>query len=112
MKTITNIFEWFWILVLVAATCMFISSCMTAEHTAVPQKIKDQFGWEELSLDNKDMLQAKYGGLKAYGTGQVDKQADGSFHIDTTAKLEVLGGAFDSGLGHLSGIAKAAAGAR
>ncbi len=104
MKTITNILELIVIGFFIVTICLCLNGCMSVKHTGVPQQIKDDFGWADLSKDDKNNLMAKYGGLKAIGTGQVDKEADGAFHIDTTAKLSVLGDVVNKTIGHASGL--------
>ena len=83
-----------------------LCACMTVEHTPVPQQIKDDHDWPTLTKKEKERLQDKYGGVKAVGTGQYDKLADVTMHIDTTAKFTVIGEAVSEGFGHMSGIAK------
>ena len=100
------------IFVIFLLICLLIfSSCMTVQHKEVPVEIKEQFEWETLELAIRERLQDKYGGLTAFGTGNVDKNSDGSYHIDTTAKLEVFGSVLNETMGHVSGAAKTAIGA-
>ena len=84
----------------------FSSGCCNVEFKPVPKEIRELHDWQNLTFDQREKLQEKYGGIKATGTGQLDKMADGGIHIDTTAKLTVIGDVASDTLGHLSGMAK------
>ena len=95
-------------IILILIIIYAMTGCMTVNHTDVPLTIKAQFDWSNLSLEQKIKLQEKFGGMRAIGTGQYDKTDQGGIHIDTTAKLEVIGAVADKVVDHASGIAKEA----
>jgi len=95
---------------LMIVSVMVLFGCMSVNHTGVPDKIKADFDWDNLEVADKERLQEKFGGMRAVGTGQYDKLDGGGIHIDTTAKLEVIGGVADTVLKRVSDGAGKAAG--
>ena len=96
---------------LMIVSVMVFSGCMIGGRQPIPQQTKDDFEWETLNLDDRLKVFAVTAPLRVLGTGTAEVEPDGSFRIDTSAKLRDILHSVNEGMQTAAGVAKTAAGA-